>query len=91
MTPAFAESTAVSRPLYVVAAEDLAGFLQGQSEAVRGWLAGQGFEAALGDLRLIPGADGVAAAVIGFGTGGRSDASSARRGGPGLAAGDVSV
>lgn len=68
MTPAFAESTAISRPLYVVAAEDLAGFLQGQSEAVRGWLAGQGFEAALGDLRLIPGADGVAAAVIGFGT-----------------------
>lgn len=68
MTPAFAETSAPSRPLYAVAAEDLAGFLQTQSEAVRGWLTGQGFEAALGDLRLIPGADGVAAAVIGFGS-----------------------
>lgn len=68
MTPAFAEASAPSRPLHVVSAEDLAGFLQSQNEAVRGWLAGQGFEAALGDLRLIPGADGVAAAVIGFGS-----------------------
>ena len=68
MTPAFADASARSRPLHVVAAEDLAAFLQSQPEAVRGWLAGQDFEAALGDLRLIPGTDGVAAAVIGFGS-----------------------
>ncbi|OZA17420.1 MAG: leucyl aminopeptidase, partial [Rhodobacterales bacterium 17-64-5] len=68
MVPAFADAASVSRPLYVVAAEDLAGFLAGQSAAVRGWLQASDFEAALGDLRLIPGDAGVAAAVIGFGT-----------------------
>ncbi|MDZ4309045.1 MAG: leucyl aminopeptidase family protein [Cypionkella sp.] len=68
MVPAFADADAVSRPLYVVGVEGLAGFLAGQDAAVRGWLEASGFEAALGDLRLIPGADGVAAAVIGFGT-----------------------
>ena len=68
MIPAFAADTAVSRPLYVVTAEGLEDFLAGQDAAVRGWLQGAGFGAALGDLRLIPGGDGVAAAVIGFGT-----------------------
>ncbi|MES2432341.1 MAG: leucyl aminopeptidase family protein [Pseudomonadota bacterium] len=68
MVPAFADAAAVSRPLYVVGAEGLSGFLAGQTDAVRAWLTDAGFAAALGDLRLIPGADGVAAAVIGFGT-----------------------
>ncbi len=68
MVPAFADDTAVSRPLYVVGAEGLDVFLAGQDAATRGWLQGAGFSAALGDLRLIPGGDGVAAAVIGFGT-----------------------
>ncbi|OYU41263.1 MAG: leucyl aminopeptidase [Pseudorhodobacter sp. PARRP1] len=68
MVPAFAEADAVSRPLYVVAVDGLADFLAGQPEAVRAWLAACGFAAGLGDLRLIPGGDGVAAAVIGFGT-----------------------
>ena len=67
MAPAFADDTAVSRPLYVVTAEAVSGFLAGQSAAVRGWLEASGFTAALGDLRLIPGEAGVAAAVIGFG------------------------
>ncbi|WP_426034950.1 leucyl aminopeptidase family protein [Cypionkella sp. TWP1-2-1b2] len=67
MGPAFADADAVSRPLYVVGAEALAGFLAGQDAAVRGWLTDAGFEASLSDLRLIPGADGVAAAVIGYG------------------------
>lgn len=68
MVPAFAADTAVSRPLHVVTAEGLEDFLAGQDAAVRGWLTEAGFEAALGDLRLIPGAAGVAAAVIGLGT-----------------------
>ncbi|MEO5616077.1 MAG: leucyl aminopeptidase family protein [Cypionkella sp.] len=68
MVPVFADAAAVSRPLYVVGAEGLAGFLAGQGAAVRAWLTDSGFEATLGDLRLIPGAAGVAAAVIGFGT-----------------------
>ncbi len=68
MIPALAEDTAVSRPLYVVGAEGLPAFLAGQDAAVRAWLTEAGFEAGLGDLRLIPGAQGVAAAVIGFGT-----------------------
>lgn len=68
MIPAFADVTAASRPLYVVGTNGLEGFLAGQDAATQGWLKGAGFAAALGDLRLIPGADGVAAAVIGFGT-----------------------
>lgn len=68
MVPAFADDTAVSRPLYVVGAEGLAGFLATQDAAVQAWLTDAGFKADLGDLRLIPGAAGVAAAVIGFGT-----------------------
>ena len=35
---------------------------------VQAWLTGQGFAAALGEFCLIPGPDGIAAAVIGHGT-----------------------
>lgn len=68
MVPTFADAAAVSRPLYVVGVEGLPAFMDGQDASVRGWLEASGFAAVLGDLRLIPGADGVAAAVIGFGT-----------------------
>ncbi len=68
MTPAFAESTAPSRALHVVAAPDLAAFIATQPQPVQAWLTGSGFKAGLGDLCLIPGTDGVAAAVVGFGT-----------------------
>ena len=68
MDPVFADAAALSRPLYVVGAEGLAEFLAGQDAAVQAWLTEAGFEAAVGDLRLIPGASGVSAAVIGFGT-----------------------
>lgn len=67
MTPAFADDAAVSRPLYVVSADGLDDFLAGQPPSVQAWLTGQSFAAALGDLRLLPGAAGVAAAVVGFG------------------------
>jgi leucyl aminopeptidase len=66
--PAFADPDAPARALHVVEAAGLAAFMAGQTEAVRVWLAATGFEAGLGDLRLIPGADGaVQAAVVGFG------------------------
>ncbi len=69
MALAFADPAAPSRPLHVVAADSLAVWRETQSDAVQAWLEATGFEAALGDLRLIPAADGgVAAAVVGFGT-----------------------
>ncbi|MGB8813939.1 MAG: leucyl aminopeptidase family protein [Paracoccaceae bacterium] len=68
MTAAFADPTATSRPIYVVSVDALAGFLAGQTAAVRDWLQGTDFKAALGDLRLLPGKDGVRGAVIGHGT-----------------------
>ncbi|WP_284324131.1 leucyl aminopeptidase family protein [Cypionkella aquatica] len=67
MVPVFAEDAAVARPLYVVAADALDDFLAAQPDTVREWLTGSGFAAALGDLRLIPGAGGVVAAVVGYG------------------------
>ena len=66
--PAFADPAAPGRALHVVAAADLAAFVAGQPPSVQTWLHATGFTAALGDMRLIPGADGaVAAAVIGLG------------------------
>lgn len=67
--PRFAAPDATSRPLHVVPADALADFIAHQPEAVQAWLAATGFEAALGDLRLIPASDGgVSAAIVGFGT-----------------------
>jgi leucyl aminopeptidase len=69
MTPAFADANAPSRPVHVVSADDLDEFRQSLPDATRQWLAATGFEAALGDLRLIPAEDGsVGEAVLGFGT-----------------------
>lgn len=69
MTPSFADPNAPSRPLHVVPADALDSFRQGLPEATRQWLSATGFEAALGDVRLIPAEDGsVGEAVIGYGT-----------------------
>lgn len=58
-----------SRPLYVLGPDQLGGWLDRQPAHVAAWLRGTGFTATLGDLRLVPGADGApAAAVIGHGT-----------------------
>ncbi|MBL4929708.1 leucyl aminopeptidase family protein [Fuscibacter oryzae] len=68
MTPQFADPAAPSRPLHVVSAEGLAAFLDAQPPAVKAWLTATGFDGALGELRLIPAADGqVTAAVAGYG------------------------
>ena len=67
--PAFAAADTASLPLHVVPVDRLAGFLAAQPPAVASWLTGTGFDAAPGDLRLIPAADGtVQAAVMGMGS-----------------------
>jgi leucyl aminopeptidase len=67
--PAFSDADAASRPLHVVTPDGLKAFLAAQTPATAAWLTSTGFEAAPGELRLIPGADGsVAAAVAGLGS-----------------------
>lgn len=69
MTPAFADPDAPSRPLHVVEADALPGWLDRQPQETAVWLQDGGFRASLGEVRLIPGPGGtVGAAVIGFGT-----------------------
>ncbi|RHZ99630.1 leucyl aminopeptidase family protein [Cereibacter sphaeroides] len=69
MPLSFADPAAASRPVHVVASDALADWLGGRTEAERAWLAATGFEASLGELRLLPDAEGgVAAAVLGSGT-----------------------
>ncbi len=67
--PRFAEPHEIAREVTVVSADDLPGWLEGQPALVQAWLKGSGFEAGLGDLRLLPGPGGaVSAAVAGLGT-----------------------
>ncbi|MFN3993462.1 MAG: leucyl aminopeptidase family protein [Tabrizicola flagellatus] len=69
MTVAFAEPTAAALPLHVLRPEELPGFLNGAGKTWADWLKATGFEAGLGDLRLLPDpAGGLAGAVAGFGT-----------------------
>ncbi|WP_145107936.1 leucyl aminopeptidase family protein [Cereibacter sediminicola] len=69
MSLAFADPAAASRPVHVVASDALAAWLAARPEPVRMWLSESGFEAGLGELRLLPAPDGtVAAAVLGSGT-----------------------
>ncbi len=68
MTPRFAPPSPASRPLYVVAPEGLAAFIDALPLDWQVWLTAVEFRAGLGEVRLLPGPDGVAAAVVGFGT-----------------------
>lgn len=68
MPAVFADPTAASRALHLVTADGLADFLATQPDETRAWLTGSEFTAGLGELRLIPGPAGVAAAVAGLGT-----------------------
>lgn len=68
MPPSFADTTATARPVTMISADDLAAFLKTLPQAQSAWLTASGFEAALGDLRLMPGATGVDSAVVGLGT-----------------------
>ena len=65
----FAEPNQTVRDLSVISAEGLPDWLGVQSAAVQAWLKGSGFEAGLGEVRLLPGRDGaVDGAVAGLGT-----------------------
>ena len=67
--PRFADPRQIARELTVVSAESLPDWLAGQPAAIRAWLTGSDFAAGLGELRLLPGAEGaVAGAVAGLGT-----------------------
>jgi leucyl aminopeptidase len=66
---AFAAPSSQTLPLHTVRAEDLPAFLTGDGARWAAWLTATGFEAALGETRVLPDADGkVAAAVVGLGT-----------------------
>ncbi len=67
--PAFAPQSATTMPLHVLRPEDLAAFLAGPGAEWANWLTATGFEAGLGELRLLPRADGnLAGAVAGYGS-----------------------
>jgi leucyl aminopeptidase len=68
MTPIFADPAAPSLPLHLVAPERLEDFLSAQAPETGAWLRASGFEAGLAELRLLPGAGGLAGAVLGLGT-----------------------
>lgn len=67
--PHFAPDDAKALPLHLVQSADLAGFLDSLPARDAAWLKATGFEAALGELRLLPGEAGeVAGAVAGLGS-----------------------
>jgi leucyl aminopeptidase len=69
VTYCFAEPSSATRPLHVLRPEELPAFLSGPGKAWATWLEATRFEAALGDVRLLPGPEGsVAGAVAGFGS-----------------------
>ncbi|MES2816335.1 MAG: leucyl aminopeptidase family protein [Pseudomonadota bacterium] len=68
-TFAFADPSAAARPFHVLRPEDVEAYLAGPGQAWAAWLTATGFEAGLGEVRLLPGPDGsVAGAVAGYGT-----------------------
>jgi len=69
MTPAFADPQSLSRPLHVVAADDLERWLEAAPPGLAVWARDNAFRAGLGDVLPLPGEGGVmAGALIGFGT-----------------------
>jgi leucyl aminopeptidase len=68
MPPSFAPPSANARSLHIVSADELPTWRAAQPAHWQAWLESSGFEAALGETRLLPGTDGsVAAAVAGLG------------------------
>jgi leucyl aminopeptidase len=61
------EADAGARPLHTIRPAALAAFLAGQSHAVTAWLRETSFAAKAGELRLLPGPDGISGAVLGLG------------------------
>ncbi|MBP6799222.1 MAG: leucyl aminopeptidase family protein [Luteimonas sp.] len=67
LPPGFAAPSAVARPLHVFDKAAFAAWLGGQPDALRAWLEAQQFDAAAGSHALLPGEDGIAAAILGVG------------------------
>lgn len=61
------EADAGARPLHTVRPGALKAFLAAQPAAVAAWLRETGFAAKAGELRLLPGPDGISGAVLGLG------------------------
>ncbi|MCW5581570.1 MAG: leucyl aminopeptidase family protein [Luteimonas sp.] len=82
----FAAPSTGARPLHVFDKAALAAWLDAQPAATRAWLASQQFDAAPGSHALLPGGEGVAAAILGIGD--PLDAYSYAHGAGALPAGD---
>jgi leucyl aminopeptidase len=61
------EAAAGARPLHTVRPAVLEALLAGQPKPVAAWLRETGFAAKAGELRLLPGPDGISGAVLGLG------------------------
>ena len=68
IAPQFSAAEAASLPLFVVTPADLTSWLAGDGRQWAEWVTASGFEAGLGEVRLLPASDGVAGAVVGLGT-----------------------
>src|SRR3954467_6511502 len=64
----FVTSNANTKPVYTARPEDLDSVLAKLAPAQAAFLRDAGFNAKSGDLRLLPGEDGVAGAILGLGT-----------------------
>jgi leucyl aminopeptidase len=64
----FADADAPNRLVQVLTPDGLENWLSGQGDGVKAWVADAGFKAGLGDLLLVPGDQGMAFALAGFGT-----------------------
>lgn len=67
MTFTFAASDASSIPLTLLAEDDLDGWLGDQANDVKAWVEAHGFRASVGQALALPGPDGLAGALVGYG------------------------
>lgn len=67
MTDWIAENSAAARPLHAVRADACDAFVATLAPAQRAWLQASGFKAAAGEVALLPGRGGIAAASVGLG------------------------
>ena len=68
MTLTFAARTANTLPLTLLAEDEVESWAADQTPEVQGWLKSVGFVGAFGQGMAIPGADGLAGAVVGYGS-----------------------
>ena len=68
MIPIFADHAAPSLPLHMILPEGLEAWRAALDSGAAAFVAASGFEAGLGELRLLPGAGGLSGAVLGLGS-----------------------